>query len=96
MPNALFLGQSFPLDWVLHATLIEGGCKHSRLGFTANSLRLVNAPCHTSITPVYRRGCQSIEVVVGEGIRATDCIILRKKLFATISLGDFYFCLVLC
>ena len=34
MPSTMFLGSSLSLDWILHATLIEGGYYHSRLGFT--------------------------------------------------------------
>ena len=65
MPSALFLDSRLSLDWVLHATLIEGGCSHSRLGFTANFLRMVNVLWHASTTPVHGGDCQNTEVVVG-------------------------------
>ena len=66
MTSALFLGLSLSVDWVLHATLIEGECQQSRLGFTANFLRLVNVPWHASTTPVHGRDCQNTAVVAGE------------------------------
>ena len=61
MPNALFLGSSLYLDRVLHATLIEGECWHSRLSFTANSLRVVNVLWYASTTVVHGRDCQNTE-----------------------------------
>ena len=78
--------------------LIEGECKHSRLGFTANSLRLVNVSWHASTTPVHGRDCQNTGAVVRDLAADLRPYIYPRKVIhnnflgsATISL--FCFCL---
>ena len=86
MPSALFLGSSSPLGWVLHATLIEEECLHSRLDFTANSLHMANASWHTSITPLHGRDCpNSAVVVVGDDAAELRPYIYPREIFTTIS-----------